>query len=108
MGSVRSWSLQSLTLANPNRVWPPTCYRCPRTEAVGLNIKRIVAATDFSEASVVVVGTALNLALESNAILYLLHVLELPSGVDPMVGLVKPPLGDWNEDVMRALEELIL
>ena len=45
-----------------------------------MNIKRIVAATDFSEASVVVVGTALNLALESNAILYLLHVLELPSG----------------------------
>ena len=72
-----------------------------------MNIKRIVAATDFSEASVVAVETALNLAMESNAILYLLHVLELPSGVDPMVGLVKPPLGDWREDAMRALEQLI-
>ena len=51
-----------------------------------MNIKRIVAATDFSEASMVAVETALNLAMESKAILYLLHVLELPSGVDPMVG----------------------
>ncbi len=72
-----------------------------------MNIKRIVAATDFSEASMVGVETALNLAMESKAILYLLHVLELPSGVDPMVGLVKPPLGDWREDAMRALEELV-
>ena len=72
-----------------------------------MNIKRILAATDFSEASVVAVETALNLAIESKAILYLLHVLELPSGVDPMVGLLKPPLSEWREDAMQALERLI-
>ncbi len=72
-----------------------------------MNIKRIVAATDFSEASVVAVETALNLAIESKAILYLLHVLELPSGVDPMVGLLKPPLSEWRADTMQALEKLI-
>ncbi len=55
----------------------------------------------------VAVETALSLAMESRAPLYLLHVLELPTGVDPMIGVVQPPLPEWREDSKRKLEALV-
>ncbi len=72
-----------------------------------MNVRKVVAATDYSEASVVAVETALSLAMETGSTLYLLHVLELPTGVDPMIGLVKPPMTGWHEKSMQALERLI-
>ncbi len=72
-----------------------------------MNINRIVAATDFSETAMVAVETALSLAMESRATLYLVHVMELPTGVDPMIGVVQPPLPTWREDSMQKLQKLV-
>lgn len=74
-----------------------------------MNLKTVVVATDFSEASVVAVETALNLAMESEATLYFLHVLELPiTGFDPMIGLaVASPWEDWRQEAFSRLKELV-
>ena len=74
-----------------------------------MNLKTVVAATDFSEASVVAVETALDLAMERGATLYLLHVLELSNtGFNPMIGLVvAPPWEDWRQEALAQLEELV-
>ncbi|MBI2822472.1 MAG: universal stress protein [Acidobacteria bacterium] len=47
-----------------------------------MKVKKIVLATDFSEASLGALETALGLALESGATLYLIHVLEFPPSAD--------------------------
>lgn len=72
-----------------------------------MDLQRIVVGTDFSKASEVAVKTALRLASESGARLYLLHVLELPTGVNPMIGLVKPSMTTAREKAMEQLEQVI-
>ena len=70
-----------------------------------MNLKTVIAATDFSEASVVAVETALNLAMESGATLYLLHVLEVPNtGFNPLTGLVvATPWEEWRQEALSQL-----
>ena len=51
-----------------------------------MKLNRIVVATDFSDVSLVALEAAFNLDLGSDATLYLLHVLEMPVGIDPIGG----------------------
>ena len=71
-----------------------------------MNLGTIVAATDFSESSLLAVETAFNLALDNGATVYLLHVLNPPVGVDPMVA-VAPPIEQLSEQALDQLESLI-
>ena len=43
-----------------------------------MELRSIVAATDFSETSMGALETAFALAMESGAVLHLLHVVEFP------------------------------
>ena len=72
-----------------------------------MNLKCIVAATDFSEASLIAVETAFNLTLESDATLYLLHIIEYPLVTDPMIGVVAPQTDDLSREASHRLQELI-
>lgn len=66
----------------------------------------IVVATDFSEASLLAVETAFNLALDSEANVYLVHVLNPPVGMDPMLP-VEHSLTDLTQAAEEQLENLI-
>lgn len=51
---------------------------------------------------------AFNLDLNADATLYLLHVLEhRPSGIDPIVGWVRPDVTELYEEAMQRLSALI-
>lgn len=71
-----------------------------------MRLDKIVAATDFSEDSLLAVETAFNLNLEPGAAVYLLHVLDVPSGVDPM-GAVGPSVSELQEEAEERLAELV-
>ncbi|MBI3940860.1 MAG: universal stress protein [Acidobacteria bacterium] len=73
-----------------------------------MNVNNIVMATDFSEASLIALETALSLALESKATLHLLHVVELPATGDPeAVGEVEALAGRLCDEGKQRLEALI-
>ena len=72
-----------------------------------MKLNRIVVATDFSDVSLLALEAALNLDLGSNATLYLLHVLEIPRVVDPIVGWVPPSDAEPYEDAMDRLASLV-
>lgn len=72
-----------------------------------MDLRKIVAATDFSEASLIAVETAFNLTLESDATLYLLHIMEFPMVTDPVIGVVPPPADELYGEQMQRLKELI-
>ncbi|HEV8131019.1 MAG TPA: universal stress protein [Acidobacteriota bacterium] len=72
-----------------------------------MNLNTIVVATDFSEASLIAAETAFRLALESHAVVYLLHVVEYPVPTDPFVGVVVPSLGQLYSEEMERLQSLI-
>lgn len=64
-----------------------------------MKLQNIVAATDFSEASMSALETARTLALESGAVLHLVHVIETHEAVYPMLARQK-------EDETEARERL--
>ncbi|MBI4455323.1 MAG: universal stress protein [Acidobacteria bacterium] len=73
-----------------------------------MNLRKIVVATDFSEASQAAVETAFSLTLESGAILYLLHVMDFVlEATAPMVGVVGPSIEELYREEMQRLQELI-
>lgn len=73
-----------------------------------MNVNNIVMATDFSEASLVALETALSLALESKAALHLLHVVELPATGDPeAVGEVEALADRLCDEGKQRLETLV-
>ena len=72
-----------------------------------MNLRRIVAATDFSDVSLAAIETAFSLASETGATLYLLYVMELPLAIDPVVGIVGPPVQEQYEAEMERLSELV-
>lgn len=71
-----------------------------------MKLNRIVVATDFSDVSLRALEAAFSLDLESNATVYLMHVLENPIGVDPIVGWVAPFAEPYGE-AMDRLASLI-
>ena len=72
-----------------------------------MKLNRIVVATDFSEVSLRALEAAFSLGLENNATVYLVHVLENPTGVDPIVGWVAPSLAEPYGEAMDRLATLI-
>lgn len=73
-----------------------------------MDLKKIVVATDFSDTSLGAVETALSLAQESGAALYLLHVVEGPVGIDPVVGsTLATSVEGMKEAALRHLQTLI-
>jgi nucleotide-binding universal stress UspA family protein len=68
--------------------------------------ENIVAAIDFSESSLLAMETALNLVSESGGVLHLLHVLEVPKGIDP-IGVLQPSLQELEEEALERLKELV-
>ena len=72
-----------------------------------MKLNRIVVATDFSDVSLRALETAFSLALESDATVYLVHVLESLARVDPFLGWVSPSLAEPYEEVMDRLATLI-
>ena len=68
--------------------------------------ENIVAAIDFSESSLLAMETALNLVSETGGVLHLLHVLEVPKGIDP-IGVLQPSLQELEEEALKRLKELV-
>ncbi len=67
-----------------------------------MKLEKVIAATDFSEASLPAIETAFNLLLGETGKLYLAHVLDLPSGVDPM-GSAGPSENEFRRDALEKL-----
>ncbi len=72
-----------------------------------MKLSRIVVATDFSEASLIAVETAFSLVCESNATLYLVHVVEQPMATDPFIGVVGPADEEIYRQDLRRLDDLV-
>ena len=72
-----------------------------------MNLKTIVMATDFSEASLIALETALSLASENSASLYLLHVMEFPASEDPDGSGLGAVVEKLDRDSMERLRDLI-
>lgn len=70
-----------------------------------MKAQKIVVATDFSEASLLAVETAFNLAPSESVTFYLVHVLEMPAPGEFIAAT--PPLEEVHEEIRRRLEELI-
>ena len=69
-------------------------------------MKTIVAATDFSEVSLVAIETAFRLNLESKGTLYLLHIVDLPLVHHPM-GIYHPSASESQDEADNKLRSLI-
>jgi nucleotide-binding universal stress UspA family protein len=72
-----------------------------------MNLNRIVVATDFSDVSLAALEAAFNLDLGSNTILYLLHVLDTPVGIDPAIGWIRPSNNDTYDEAMNRMCSLV-
>ncbi len=70
-----------------------------------MSIKTVVAATDFSDYSLTAIETAMSLTLDPGSTLYLVHVLDLPAGVDPMAGL-EPSINEMERTAVEKLAAL--
>ncbi len=66
----------------------------------------IVAAIDFSESSLLAMETALGLLPEQSGRLCLLHVLEVPRGIDP-IGVLQPSIEELEAEAYERLQELV-
>lgn len=71
-----------------------------------MKANRILAATDFSEASRAAMDAAFDLAEQNGARLYLLHVIASPLEAEPMIGEVSPPVPRHYKTVMQQLEDI--
>ena len=71
-----------------------------------LQPKNIIAAIDFSESSLLAMETALSLAPDRGGILCLLHVLEVPRGIDP-IGVLQPSIEELDAEALERLQELV-
>jgi len=71
-----------------------------------LQPKNIIAAIDFSESSLLAMETALSLAPDRGGILCLLHVLEVPRGIDP-IGVLQPSIDELDAEALERLQELV-
>lgn len=67
---------------------------------------KIIAAIDFSESSLLAMETALSLVPDQGAVVYLLHVLEVPRGIDP-IGVLQPSIEELDAEALERLKELI-
>ena len=72
-----------------------------------MKLERVVVATDFSGVSLVALEAAFNLDLGGDATLYLLHVVDMPVGIDPTIGWIRPPDDSYNEETMKRLSSLV-
>ena len=73
-----------------------------------MKLRKIVVATDFSDGSLAAIETALNLALESDATLYLIHVMEFVlEATAPMVGVVGPSLEELCHNEKVRLQAML-
>lgn len=72
-----------------------------------MKLNRIVVAIDFSEASLVAWEAAFNLALGSDATMYLLHVVESTGRIDLMAGWAQPSDVDLCEEALYRLGSLV-
>ena len=68
--------------------------------------ERVIAAIDFSESSLLAMETALHLMPETGGFLWLLHVLEMPRGIDP-IGVLQPSIDELEAEALERLQELI-
>jgi universal stress protein A len=71
-----------------------------------MKLNRIVVATDFSDVSLRALEAAFSLDLEPDAKLYLLHVMDRPTGLDQFVGWVQPAIAELYEEAMDRLGNL--
>lgn len=71
-----------------------------------MQMKKVIAATDFSEASLVALETVFNLNIEEDATIYLVHVLDVPAGLDPM-GTLGPSLKEFKEEARQKLKRMV-
>jgi nucleotide-binding universal stress UspA family protein len=71
-----------------------------------LQPKKIIAAIDFSESSLLAMETALGLVPDRGGVLYLLHVLEVPRGIDP-IGVLQPSIEELDAEALERLQELV-
>jgi nucleotide-binding universal stress UspA family protein len=71
-----------------------------------LQPKNMIAAIDFSESSLLAMETALGLAPDQGGKLCLLHVLEVPRGIDPM-GVLQPSIEELEAEALGRLQELV-
>ena len=71
-----------------------------------LQPKNIIAAIDFSESSLLAMETALSLIPDQGGILCLLHVLEMPRGIDP-IGVLQPSIEELDAEALERLQELV-
>lgn len=69
-----------------------------------MNVKKIVVATDFSEVSLLAVETAAQLARESRATLFLVHVMEFPMGADVAAESIYGSIEDLYKEQLQRLE----
>ncbi|HEY3131407.1 MAG TPA: universal stress protein [Acidobacteriota bacterium] len=72
-----------------------------------MKLNSIVVATDFSEASLIAVETAFSLTFETDATLYLVHVVEQPVGIDPVIGVFGPSPEELFLEDRKQLDALI-
>ena len=72
-----------------------------------MSFKRIVVATDFSQASLVAVETAFSLALEDDGIMYLVHVMK-PYVIDNPIETLNSSLDRLREEIKQKLKALTL
>jgi nucleotide-binding universal stress UspA family protein len=68
--------------------------------------KRVIAAIDFSESSLLAMETALHLMPDTGGLLWLLHVLEMPRGIDP-IGVLQPSIDELEAEALERLQDLI-
>jgi len=66
----------------------------------------IIAAIDFSESSLLAMETALGLVPDQGGRLCLLHVLEVPRGIDP-IGVLQPSIEELEAEAYERLKELV-
>ncbi|HSR53554.1 MAG TPA: universal stress protein [Acidobacteriota bacterium] len=71
-----------------------------------MQLNKVIAATDFSEASLVALETVFNLNLDEGATIYVVHVLDMPAGIDPM-GTLGPSLEEFKEEARQKLAGMI-
>jgi len=71
-----------------------------------LQPRNIIAAIDFSGSSLLAMETALSLAPDRGGTLCLLHVLEVPRGIDP-IGVLQPSIAELDAEALDRLQELV-
>ena len=70
-----------------------------------MSFQKIVVATDFSQASLMAVETAFNLALEDHGMMYLVHVMK-PYVIDEPMETLNPSLDRLREEIKQKLQTL--